>query len=84
LTPSIFVRIAPILLPAPQEKHPGTVNCTILSAAKAVNTCDITKISIKKRYVIFFITPPNYPLSTIHYLFIHYDKFPKVATAIYD
>jgi hypothetical protein len=55
LTPSIFFRIAPILLLAPQEKHPGTVNCTTLSVAQAMPAKDIKKMNVRKTLDIFFI-----------------------------
>ncbi|PKN10210.1 MAG: hypothetical protein CVU72_01955 [Deltaproteobacteria bacterium HGW-Deltaproteobacteria-7] len=62
LTPSIFFRIAPILLPAPHEKHPGTVNCTIFSEAKAVKACDIRKTNTKKKIAVFFIISSTFAI----------------------
>jgi hypothetical protein len=80
LTPSIFFRIVPILLLAPQEKHPGTVNCTILSEAPAIFARDIRKMNVKKRLAIFFMI--NSALVAIDK--VDYAKSPKDATAIYN
>jgi len=79
LTPSIFFRIAPILLVAPQEKHPGTVSCTILSAATAIFARDIRKMNVKKRLAIFFIINSVFTVSRFNYA-----KSTKDATAICD
>jgi len=79
LTPSIFFRIAPILLVAPHEKHPGTVNCTILSAATAIFARDIRKMNVKKKLTIFFMINPAFAISRFNYA-----KSTKDATAICD
>jgi hypothetical protein len=79
LTPSIFFRIAPILLVAPQEKHPGTVSCTTLSAAPAIFARDIRKINVKKRLAIFFIISSAFAIDRFNYA-----KSTKDATAICD
>jgi hypothetical protein len=79
LTPSIFFRIAPILLVAPHEKHPGTVNCTILSAATAIFARDIRKMNVKKRLAIFFIINSAFAIFQLNYA-----KSTKDATAICD
>jgi len=53
----MFWRIAPILLSAPHEKHPGTVNCTNLSAAPAVPADRAQNKKMTTHRLIFLITP---------------------------
>jgi hypothetical protein len=53
--PSTFFRIEPILALEFQAAQPGTVNCTILSLAKATPKKETNKMRVKKTLNIFFI-----------------------------
>lgn len=79
-TPLIFLRIAPTLLLAPQEKQPGTVICTILRAASAVLANNARKTKARKSLPIFFINAPHMMISDD----LHYVKSLKDATAKYN
>ena len=76
----MFLRIAPTLLLAPQEKQPGIVICTILRAAIAGFANNARKIKARKRPPIFFI-------NALHMMVpddLHYVNSLKVATAKYN
>ena len=53
--PSIAFRIEPILLLEPQAEQPGTVNWTILSAAKTCPEKENKKMTAKNIDNVFFI-----------------------------
>ena len=79
-TPSIFLRIAPTLLLAPQEKQPGIVICTTLLTAPAGFANNARKIKARKRLPIFFINALHIMVSDD----LHYVKSLKDATAKYN
>jgi hypothetical protein len=55
LTPSICLRIEPILALDPQAEQPGTFNCTILSLARATLPPQANKMQTKNIPNTFFI-----------------------------
>jgi hypothetical protein len=78
-TPSTFFRIEPILAFVFQAEQPGTVNCTIISLARAIPPKDANKMKVKNTLNIFFI----FHLILVFWLYNNSKSFPE-ANTIYN